>query len=116
MPKLINLTPHDIILFAEDKKTYLQTIPSSGVARVISQQTQLQYVNGYPVNAVEFTGVKDLPLPQIGTIYIVSSFVLQHLQGERRDLLAPNTLVPETVRTSKGALLGITGFISISTK
>lgn len=113
MAQLINLTPHDIVLFADDLKTHLQTIPSSGVVRVNSRQIRYAVINGFPVYSVEYTGIDEIPPPQPDTFYIVSSVVLQYLKGKRWDLLAPNTKVSKSVRDEAGTLQGVTGFISI---
>ncbi len=53
MKNLVNLTPHDINLFAPDGATLLRTIPASGmVARVSSTPGAAQTVDGIPVPVV----------------------------------------------------------------
>ena len=109
MGKLINLTPHDLIIFKDGSKTI---IPASGkVARVSSVDTPRGDIDGIPVVARGFGDVVDLPAPQDGVIYIVSVMVLSALAGKRDDVVAPDTGAG-AVRDDSGRIVGVKGFIT----
>lgn len=104
---IINLTPHDINL--NDGTMF----PASGdVARV---EARLEMVRDRDTALPEFTQtfgeVTGLPEAQPDTIYIVSAMVLSALGGSRRDVRAPATGHPDTVRTEKGHIISVPGLI-----
>ena len=109
----INLTPHEIAVYAQDKVTVLHRIPSSGLCRVTTDEQIVNDIGGVPVVKTQYLDVQNLPDPQPNTYYIVSIIVLQALDGSRPDVIAPNTSPNGAVRDDKGAILGCTGFATI---
>ena len=112
--KMLNLTPHAIVLRAVDGAEV--TLPPSGVvARV---QTTAEAVAGlnvdgreWPIVQTKFGQVQCLPEPEEGTVFVVSLLVLQAAtkQLERRDLLAPDT-GPTAIRNAAGQIIAVRGF------
>jgi len=63
-----------------------------------------------PIRRVVYGDVENLPPPEEGTIYVVSTFVTLALRKkgvERRDLLSPDTNVDSVVRDSSDRVLGV---------
>lgn len=113
---ILNYTPHDIKLFAEDEKTVLAVYPTVGILRV-STTRKYEQVEGFhlcPLFSISFGKVeeKDLPKVKKDTYYIVSSLV-QQAHPERKDFIAPNTNSDSygAVRDSKGYITGVKSFI-----
>ena len=111
MKKLINLTPHEVVLYANDGDTILERIPSSGNARVAMTEEIIGELNGVPVVNVVIGDVEGVPEPQEGVVYIVSFITLQAFieTSDRTDLVAPNTN-SACVRDDEGNILGVMGF------
>lgn len=104
LTKLVNLTPHAIVLMVGDVNI---TIPPSGiVARCATTRTQVDVltVDGVqiPVNQIGFGAVQDLPAPQDGVLFVVSSLVANAAKGYRSDLLT----VDDAVRDAGGNIIG----------
>ena len=99
--KYINLTPHSISM--NDGKSYS---PSGEVARVTVTFTQI--VNG--ICQQQFGEVQNLPSPQPDTTYIVSGLVLA--ATNRKDVVAPATGHPQTIRNEKGHIVSVPCFVS----
>lgn len=120
MSRILNCTPHDVILYAEDDVYYDRHShthklkegaefivcfqPSGYIARCNYTKKNPIYINGIPIVHVEFTDVTGLPADEEeGTYYIVSSLVAQAGRYEgRNDLLVPT----HTVRDSLGRVAG----------
>jgi len=111
MKKLINLTPHEVVLYASDGCTVIDKIPSSGNARVAMSEELIGELNGIPVVRSVSGGVEGMPDPQAGVVYIVSFITLQALVGtsDRCDFVSPNTN-SACVRDDEGNILGVMGF------
>ena len=103
--KIINLTPHDIVI------TDGPTFPPSGtVARVSVQQVDDGNINGVPVKKQTFGDIVDLPDPADDTVYIVSALVLSAAKAAgRTDCVAPDTA--NAVRNDDGHIVSVPGFI-----
>ena len=103
--KIINLTPHDIVI------TNGPTFPPSGtVARVSVQQVDAGDVNGIPVKTQTFGDIVGLPEPQAGTVFIVSALVLNAAKAAGRDdVVAPDTA--NAVRNDDGHIVSVPGFV-----
>lgn len=103
MSKIVNLTPHDVVLVISEERSV--TFPTySGVrpiprvsARIVSDGD----IDGYPLTRTEYGEVEDLPEPKEDTWYIVSAMVAGRCP-DRSDLLIPN----EAVRDDKGRIVG----------
>lgn len=88
--RLINLTPHEIIV-ADSEGHFLETIPTEKIsARVHMSQRLIGTVNGIPVYKTVFGNVENLPDPQDGVFYIVA-LPVQLASPDRDDLLRPDT-------------------------
>lgn len=108
--KLVNLTPHALVLVSEDGNV-LATIPSSGVAR--AQQTDEPVgtleVAGHAVTVVKtvFGETVDLPEPAEQVAYVVSIITANAARAQGRstdDLLITSGLV----RDGQGRIIGCT--------
>lgn len=104
---IVNLTPHDINLFRGDE--LVETVKSSGVARVSVRSEIIGEINGYPISKNFYGEIIGLPEPQPGIFYVVSALVAQAAAGRRTDLLVVN----DTVRNEKGQIIGCRGFARI---
>jgi hypothetical protein len=100
--QFINLTTHAINL--NDGRVF---DPSGTVCRIETAHTDI--IND--VCEVVFSGVHGLPEPQEGVCYIVSLPVLQGLRDKRKDLVAPATNHPKTIRNEKGHIVSVPCFI-----
>ena len=107
---IINLTTHTINVFLEEKEI---TFPSQGLARVKTEEKEVGKINGIPVVKTVYTDVEGLPGPEEGTVYLVSTLVLQALKANginRNDCLAPNTGLSGAIRDEQGRIIGVKGF------
>lgn len=110
--KLVNLTPHQIVLRAEDG-TEMVLPPTGDVARVTSTPGPLVHAPqaGLPVPVYggdrpgEIVG---LPDPQRETLYIVSN-VVADLVAERHDVVCPATGPQDgAIRNDQGQIIAVT--------
>ena len=96
MAKLVNLTPHAIVVAGI-------TIPPSGqVARVTMRQWNMGLINGIPIVREIPDELVGLPEPTDGTLYIVSR-VVAAAAGLRDDILVPGN----PVRDDQGKIIGV---------
>lgn len=85
--KLINLTPHPIVISGHE------TIDPSGyIARVNLHLCQIGEINGIPLMVSKNLGVCNLPDPQEDVMYIVPALVRTQVP-ERTDLCSPAKLI-----------------------
>ena len=104
--KIVNLTPHDIVVIAEDGSE-IRRYPASGqVARAKTETVVVGEIDGVPVARQAFGDVQGLPDPQPDTLYIVSMVVGQALGGSRTDVLGPDTSPAGAVRDAEGRIIG----------
>lgn len=104
MTTFINLTPHDITIYGNNKEV-IRTIPASGtLARIETKTERVGEIDGIPLMQT-FTGnVSGIAEPQEEVYQIVSMPVAQVLSG-RADILAPDT-GSGAVRDESGRILG----------
>jgi hypothetical protein len=108
---IINLTPHDIKVYDAEGKNVIRTYPASDqVARVKSKAAVVGEVDGIPVVETRFSEITGLPDEQPDTVYIVSLLVLQAMEGDRDDLIAPDTGPGSVVRDENGQIIGVRRF------
>ena len=69
MEKIVNLTPHDVVVLQNGVQT---SYPSQGVARVEEQLKLVGYFDGVAEFEATYGDITGLPEPQNGVIYIVS--------------------------------------------
>lgn len=107
---IINLTAHTInVINGENEIAY----PSQGLARVKTEEKEVGKINGISVVKTVYTTVEGLPDQEDGTIYIVSTLVLQALKANgvtRTDCVAPNTGLSGAIRNEAGQIVGVRGF------
>lgn len=109
--KLVNLTPHPIVLQTPEGDRY-RVEPSGTVARVASIPGDLVDVPGIPVPVAgpdrpgQVTGV---PRRRMDTVLIVSGFVGAALKGQRDDILVPGTGPADgAIRNERGHIVAVT--------
>lgn len=106
--KVVNLTPHEVVVVLENGEKV--TFPPSGVvARVATNEEQLRTVYRVPVVKREWGQLENVPEPEEGVFYLVSSVVFEAAQG-RKDLLVPDT-GKTAVRDEKGQVVAVRRFV-----
>ena len=100
MQKIINLTPHQIIIFNE-RMQVTRILESEGAARVSEQREASSEIDGIPLVYKTFGEVEGLPEPQEGIYYVVSNLVRTALP-DRKDLLVPCN----NIKDAKGNIIG----------
>lgn len=100
--KLVNLTPHKIIIFAsaDAAESSVEVEPSGSIARVSAttspKASALSAEYGFPTVRLTFGEVTGLPDRWDGRVYIVSGMVLDAVgrsQPDRHDVYAPGELL-----------------------
>jgi len=114
--EVINLTPHDLILFDEQGEEEIARIEKSGrVARVETQATVIEEVeiDGHtvPIVKTSYGKIADLPESREGTMYVVSIVALQAVRSDRSDVVAPDTGPQSVVRDAGGQIRGVRRFM-----
>lgn len=99
--EFINCTPHAIVL--NNGQTYE---PSGSIPRVSSSYSIFDKDG---ICSQVFGEVEGLPEEKEGTVLIVSAMVLS--ASSRKDLVAPATGHPETIRNKKGHIVSVPGFV-----
>lgn len=108
MKKIINLTPHMIVL-----NDGTEFPPSGTIARVAADLQEVGTINGVKLFRQTFGEVEGLPeqFPGIaGQIYIVSAMVLAAV--DRGDCVAPATGHKDVVRNENGQIISVPGFVT----
>lgn len=128
---IVNLTPHSLVLLAEDEKgsiagavgfgrgarqakfRLVAELASEGVARATTSVESAGTIEvagaSVPVTKTVFGGTGDLPAPTEGMRLVVSLITASAANAEGRttdDLL----VVGEAVRDEDGKIIGVTGF------
>ena len=112
--KIVNLTPHPLNLMMDGEEI---VIPPSGVIARAREERKLIEVISYagreiPVYEVAYGEVENLPEPEAGVIYVVSSLAAQAVrrsQPHRRDVYVPG----DPVRDHQGRIIGMRGLCKI---
>ena len=116
MTRLVNLTPHEVVIHHHYVTTYVTTdvtiVAPSGVVARVTQKTwavrtawdDASRTQCIPIVRSEYGPVEGLPEPVEDTIYIVSSMVRTALPG-RLDIASPANLV----RDEAGKIIGCKG-------
>jgi len=118
MIKLVNLTPHELNIYDDSDGKLILSIPpppkDTPIPRVSikSEVVGTIEVNGtkIPIRRIMYGNVENLPQPEEGTIYVVSTFVTLALKEKgivRRDLLSPDTNPDSVIRDKDGRILGV---------
>lgn len=106
MATFINLTPHAIVIY-DDNRNIIRTIPPSGtLARIVTKVQETLPIDGIPMAETSTGDVSGVAEYEQDVYQIVSMPVAQVL-SERRDILAPDTGLG-AVRDESGRILGTT--------
>ena len=108
--KMINLTPHNVVLRGVEGDIEL---PSTGLARVKSESGEKLEERGCIslYAAPNWGEVEGLPAPASGMIYIVSALVAGKCGG-REDVFSPGTGPSDgAVRNEKGHIVAVTRLV-----
>lgn len=103
--RIVNLTRHDLNLYLVDGEPPLH-IPKAGTTRVginrmiVEQLMFNRYMIG--VNETTFYSGSQLPKPQEGTIYVISSLSAKVMTEDRDDVYIPD----EPVKNERGKVIG----------
>jgi len=109
--KLINLTPHPVVIIGDDAEIAIEIPPEKKSARLAESTVPLSPVecDGVTIPMLKKTYVtaENLPDEQPDTRYIVSVLVLLALRDIRHDLVCPDTGPGSVVRDADGNIIGI---------
>ena len=106
--EIINLTPHEIIVFNEADEVICK-IASSGVARAESRIIQNGDLAGIPIKKIDFGRPTNLPDFKPGTWIIVSRATAEAAKAAGRDT-SDLLLTVDTIRDENGRIIGCRGF------
>lgn len=105
MKTIVNMTPHDVVMYGNDNRAFC-TFPASGKLIRLSQRNEtVGDIDGIPTIKVVFGEPEGLPEYDPDTIYIVSAFVKSALP-DRTDLVVPS----DPVRDPDGRIIGCRAF------
>ncbi|GGA59875.1 hypothetical protein GCM10007416_35900 [Kroppenstedtia guangzhouensis] len=109
--KIINLTPHDVVVRLENGEE--KTFPASGeVARVKTVSEDAGEVAGVPVVSQEYDEIQGLPEPEEGTLFLVSLVVRQAaVERGRTDIISPDTSPQGAIRDEQGRIVAVRRFV-----
>jgi len=103
--KLVNLTPHVVKIFDENKNLVAEINPVAPPARVATKRVRSGALFGLiPVYSVEYGKVENLPPDDGETCYIVSAIVKAAVP-DREDVFSPG----ELLRGEDGQPIGCIG-------
>jgi hypothetical protein len=103
-PKLVNLTPHDVVIRQDGEDI---VIPRSGkVARVKETEIHTESIDGVQITDIYYDKTLNLPQPEDNTYYIVS-IVVAYANRNRQDLVFPDGL--NAYRDEKGQIEAVPG-------
>ena len=98
MIKLVNLTPHAVVIFNAQNEIVLTIPPSDQMARCAAVREVIDEVElannlHVPIKQITLGSLAHLPEPQEGTIFIVSLNAAKaaKLVGRVNDIVAPMT-------------------------
>lgn len=105
--KIMNLTPHALTFISANNNMERYIVEPSGVVARVAAHTEsigaITTDDGFtiPLTTTVFGEVENLPSPEEGTIYVVSSLVAGRVP-DRKDVYIPN----ESIRDDKGRIIG----------
>ena len=133
MEKILNLTPHDVVIYKGNKPTAV--FPSAGSIRLTEKVKEASPVAGIPTAITEFNGVsvvlsQDFCTQVQDAVVIVSlpvlqatkenPFILEKIKKVLKDknitlkaIVAPDTGNDSVVRNKKGQIIGVKRFKTI---
>lgn len=117
---VVNTTPHDIVIYNQDKTEIIKTYPRSGkeIRMESAEQEQLGTLNTekVPVFEAQFFNKCDMRAAiELGSVFLVSMPVGQHFSTRSHYLpytfLGPDTSPAAVVRDDQGRILGTTRLV-----
>lgn len=99
--KIVNMTPHNIVIVGSENETLRVIEPSGETIRLSQSTVQDTPIGGVPTSRTVYGDPEGLPPKADGVFYVVSQLVKSALPG-RSDLLVP----AEMVRDEKGQIIG----------
>ncbi len=111
MTKLVNLTPHAIVILNAESQEVMTLPPSGSLARAKETVEILGTVEvgggAVPIRRKTVGGLEGLPAAEEGTLYVVSFIAAQAGAKEgRSDLL----ITDDAVRDAQGKIIGCRAF------
>lgn len=108
--KLINKTPHDIVVKVSSESTRMVRIPPEDPPNRLAEARQHAfYVGNIPVRKIAYSAANHLPHQQPGVFYIVSLIVAQTYK-DRGDFLVPGP----AIRDRDGNIIACEGFSTVA--
>jgi len=105
--RVVNLTPNAIkVVHPHDPDRVNEYPPSGTICRVGLRSEQVGEIEGMPVFETQVGDVQNLPEQMDDVVYIVSRMVLECLEDDRDDLVAPG----DAIRDHAGRVIGCRGF------
>jgi hypothetical protein len=101
--RLENLTPHEVAVMVGD--SIIRVPPSGRVVRLNSHCDACGEVMGIPVSTCVEGKPRNLPEPEEGVVYLVSSVVAK--QVKRWDVLCPDTSEDGAIRDGNGYIVAV---------
>jgi hypothetical protein len=92
MIEIVNLMPYKIAFAGSDGIPIRTVEPSGKIARVQASNVAISEIDGIQIMKTQFGEIKDLPDPEPGKIFIVSSFVAERVT-EREDIFIPDEII-----------------------
>lgn len=109
--RIVNLTPHEVVVAPDGVTPVAVFEPSGRVARVAEIVEPDDPIPGYesvPVVQKGFGQIEGLPDPEDGTLYLVSLVVLQAAKAAgRTDCIAPDTGPDSAIRDEAGRIKAV---------
>ena len=100
--KIVNLTPHQLMVFDAAGESLLATIePTAPAARCSTKSETAGQVNGLPLFTTSYGEVADLPEQQADTMLVVS-LVVRQACPDRKDLASPGELLRDANGQPRG--------------
>ena len=106
MMKIINCTPHPIVINCNEETTTFE--PSGIIPRVQTDHKEASNIGEFNCVVPVRGAVEGLPEPQKETFYIVAGMVFD--ATDREDVIAPDT-GPTAIRNEKGHIKAVTRFL-----
>jgi hypothetical protein len=103
-PKLVNLTPHDVVIRQNGEDIVIAR--SGKVARVKETEIHTETINGVQITDIYYDKTLNLPEPEDNMYYIVS-IVVAYANRNRQDLVFPDGL--NAYRDEKGQIEAVPG-------